>query len=57
MSILQKYRSQLEKGAKPLLEKGKLAREELLSLEEHNPAVAAAAKVTRWQICDALYAD
>ena len=43
---LRKYRSQLEQGARLLLEKETLAREDLPPLEALKPAVAAAGKVT-----------
>lgn len=46
LSILRKYRDQLDQGAKLLLEKETLTREELPSLEEFKPGIAAAAGVT-----------
>ena len=46
LANLRKYRGQLERGARLLLEKETLAREDLPPLEELKPAVAAAAKVT-----------
>jgi cell division protease FtsH len=45
-SILRKYRSQLDRGARLLLERETLIREELPPLEELKPAVAAATRVT-----------
>ncbi len=41
-SILRKHRSQLEQGAKLLLEKETVTRDELPSLQELQPAIAAA---------------
>ncbi len=46
LGILRKYRGQLEQGAKLLLQKETLTREDLPSLDEFRPAVAAAAKIT-----------
>ncbi len=46
LEILRRYRKQLEQGAKLLLEKETLTREELPPLEELKAAVAAATKVT-----------
>ncbi len=45
LGILRKYRAQLEQGAKLLLQKETLTREELPALNELKPAVAAAAKI------------
>jgi cell division protease FtsH len=45
-NILRKYRNQLEAGAKLLLNKETLNREELPLLQEHGSPVAAAVKVT-----------
>ncbi len=42
LGILRKYRSQLEQGAKLLLEKESVTREELPPLQELQPAIAAA---------------
>ena len=46
LGILRKYRGQLEPGAKLLLEKETLMREELSLLQELQPPIAAAAGVT-----------
>jgi cell division protease FtsH len=45
LGILRKYRSQLERGAKLLLEKETLTREELPPLQELQPPIAAATGV------------
>jgi cell division protease FtsH len=45
LGILRKYRSQLERGAKLLLEKETLTREELPLLQELQPPIAAASGV------------
>jgi cell division protease FtsH len=45
-SILRKYRGQLDEGARLLLQKETLTREEIPVLETTLPAVAAASKVT-----------
>ncbi len=42
LGLLRKYRSQLEQGSKLLLEKETLTREELPSLQDLQPAIAAA---------------
>jgi cell division protease FtsH len=46
LSILRKFRPQLEQGARLLLEKETLMREDIPPLEELKPAIAAAAPVT-----------
>jgi ATP-dependent Zn protease len=45
LGILRKYRSQLERGAKLLLEKETLTREELPLLQELRPPIAAASGI------------
>ena len=45
LGILRGYRRQLEQGAKLLLEKETVTREELPALTEPQPAIAAATKV------------
>jgi len=45
LGILRKYRSQLERGAKLLLEKETLTREELPLLQELQPPIAAASGI------------
>jgi cell division protease FtsH len=46
LAILRGYRRELEQGAKLLLERETLTREELPLLREFQPAIAAATKAT-----------